>query len=134
MGHKMIKLMTIVAAIVLVLHGLIHFFGTVVYLKLGTIQGFGYKTTLLGGRWDLGESGMRVFGGLWAVAAIGFVAVAVALFSRWSGWKPVLVGVTLFSLVLTALDWNLAFAGVIINIIILAGLWLGPLIVTRFSR
>jgi hypothetical protein len=128
------KIMTIVAAIVLALHGLIHFFGTVVYLKLGTIQGFGYKTTLLGGRWDLGESGMRIFGGLWAVAAIGFVVMAVALFSGLSWWKPILVGVTLFSLVLTALDWKLAFAGVILNIVILAGLWLGPLIVSRFSR
>jgi len=36
------------------------------------------------------------------------------------------LGVTLLSLVLTALDWDVAFAGVILNIAILALLWLGP--------
>jgi len=40
---------------------------------------------LLGGRWDLGEGGIRVFGALWAAAAIGFVAAAAALLAGW-GW------------------------------------------------
>ena len=53
----MLKIMLIVATIVLVLHGLIHLMGTVAYLKLGVIQQLPYKTTVLGGRWDLGANG-----------------------------------------------------------------------------
>lgn len=94
-------------------------------MQLTTIEGMAYKTTLLGGRWDLGEAGIRVFGALWVVAAIGFAVAAVALLAGWGWWQPVLVGVTLFSLVLTALDWSNAFASVIINIVILAVVLLG---------
>lgn len=48
------------------------------------------------------------------MAAIGFVAAAVALLAGWGWWQPVLVGVTLFSLVLTALDWsNALLAGAV---------------------
>ena len=122
----MLKIIQIVAAIVLVLHGLIHLMGTAVYMKLAELEGFSYKTTLLGGRLDLGEGGIRVFGALWVVPAIGFVAVGVALLAGWEWWPPVLVAVTLFSLVLTALDWSVACAGAITNALILAIIWIGP--------
>jgi len=121
----MLTTMIIIASIVLILHGFIHLMGTTVYMKLGTIEALPYKTTLLGGRWELGEGGMWAFGALWAVAAIGFVAAAAALLAGWSWWQPALVAVALFSLALTALDWSTAYAGAIINIVILAvlGLW-----------
>jgi hypothetical protein len=122
----MLTTMIIIAAFVLVLHGLIHLMGTTVYMKLGTLEALPYKTTLLSGRWDLGEGGIRAFGALWAVAAIGFVVAAVALLAGWGWWQPTLIWVALFSLVLTALDWSNAYAGVIINIVILAVLALGP--------
>lgn len=67
------------------------------------------------------------------VPAIGFVVAAVALPAGWSWWQPVLVGVTLFSLVLTVVDWSNAFAGVIVNIAILAAVLLGPRIAGWFS-
>ena len=118
---------TIVASILLILHGLIHLMGTAAYMKLVEIDQLPYKTTVLGGRWELGPRGTTVYGALWAVAAIAFTVAAVALLSGWTWWQPVLIGVTLFSLILTALDWGVAYAGVIINIVILAVLWLGPL-------
>lgn len=111
--------MTILAAVVLVAHGLIHLMGTVVYLRLGEITGFAYKTTLLGGRWDLGAAGIGVFGALWAVAAIGFIVATIGLLTGSSWWQPVLIAVTIFSLILTALDSSLAFAGIALNIVIL---------------
>ncbi|MCE7986973.1 MAG: ABC transporter permease [Caldilinea sp. CFX5] len=122
----MFKLMVIVATIVLVLHGLIHLMGTASYLKLVEVQGLPYKTTVLGGRWDLGGNGISLFGALWLVPALGFVVAAVGLSLGAPWWQPLLLTVTLFSLVLTALDWNIAFAGVVVNLIILALLWLGP--------
>jgi hypothetical protein len=127
------KIIIIIAAIILALHGLVHLMGTAVYMKLAEIEGLTYKTTLLGGRWDLGEGGIGVFGVLWAVAAVGFVIAAVAWLVGWGWWQPVLVGVTLFSLVLTVLDWSNAFMGAIINVVILAVLWLGPRLAGWFS-
>jgi hypothetical protein len=114
--------------IILGLHGFIHLIGTAVYLKLTEVEGFSHKTTLLGGRWDLGDKCIRIFGALWVIPTVGFVLVAVTLLAGWGWWQPVLVGVTLFSLVLTLLDWKIAYAGAIINVIILAVLWLWPLI------
>lgn len=110
------KIMTMIVAIVLVLHGLVHLMGTVTHIKLGTVQGLTYQTTLLGGRWDLGESGIAVYGALWAAAAIGIVMATIAMLFGWDCWKPVLTGVTIFSLVLTAVDWKAASAGAILNI------------------
>lgn len=130
----MLKIMLIVATVVLVLHGLIHLMGTVAYMKLGVIQQLPYKTTVLGGRWDLGASGIAAYGVLWAVAAIGFVVAALAFWFGWAGRQPLLLGVTLLSLTLTALDWDVAFAGVILNIAILALLWLGPRLTSWFTR
>jgi len=123
------KTLSIVVVIVLILHGLIHLMGTVTYMKLGTVQGLTYKTTLLGGRWDLGEGGIRIYGTLWAVAAIGFILSAAALLFGWTWWKPILAGVAAFSLALTALDWKVASTGAILNIVILAWLSFYPGIV-----
>jgi hypothetical protein len=115
--------MKIIAIIILVLHGLIHLMGAVTYMQLGTVQGLAYKTTLLNGRWDLGMVGIGIYGALWGVTAIGFIALAAALPIRWDWWKPVLAGVAVFSLILTALDWKVASAGAILNLAILSWLW-----------
>jgi hypothetical protein len=114
------RVLVIVAAVVLVLHGVIHFMGTTAYFKLANVTGILYETTLLNGRWDVGDSGIRVFGVLWTVAALGFVAAAVALFAGSTWWRSMLLAVTGLSMVLTALDRNVAFAGFLVNLVILA--------------
>jgi hypothetical protein len=122
------KVLITVVAVVLFLHGLIHLMGTASYLKLAKVEGLAYKTTVLGGRWDLGAAGIAAFGVLWGVAALGFLIVALAFWSGWGWWQPALIGVTLVSLALTALDWDVAYAGVWINLAILLLLWLRPVI------
>lgn len=122
----MSKVLAYAAAAVLVLHGLIHLMGTTAYMKLGQVEGLPYKTTLLGGRWDVGEGGMWIYGALWAVAALAFVASAVAWQAHWPAWQTVLACTAVLSLVLTALDWERAFMGVAVNLAILAALWLAP--------
>ena len=116
--------MKIIAAIVLALHGLIHLMGTFAYLRILEIPSLPYKTIFLGGRIDLGEVGTGVFGALWGVAAIGFVVASIAMLTNRSWWRLVLLAVTLLSLVITILDSSLAFAGVVLNVVILLGLWL----------
>jgi len=44
------RLLVSLAALLLVLHGLIHLMGTTVCMRLGEIQGLPYKTMLFGGR------------------------------------------------------------------------------------
>lgn len=114
------RLLTYVGSIILFGHGMIHFLGTAVYFELADVAEFPYKTTLLGGAVNVGDVGMRVFGVLWAVAAIGFVAAAGAVLTDWDHW-PLLVGaVTVFSLLLTVLDYRVAYSGIVVNLGILA--------------
>jgi hypothetical protein len=120
------KLAVVIAALILVLHGAIHLMGTAVYLKLGQIQGLAYKTTVLDGRVDLGESGIRVFGVLWMVAAIAFGVAALALVLGWETWRPILLAATLVSLLVAALDWEVAFTGAIVDLGILIVAWVVP--------
>ena len=129
----MIKALTWAAALVLALHGLVHLMGTTVYMKLGTLEGLPYKTTLLDGRWDLGDGGIRVVGAVWAVAAAAFVAAAVGWVGGWDAWRPVLLGATLLSLVLTTLDATRAPVGIAVNLAILVLLWLAPQLVGRMA-
>jgi hypothetical protein len=98
--------------------------GTAVYMRLGEVRGLSYKTTLLGGRLDLGERGMLVFGASWVLPAIGFLAAALALLAGWDWWPAVLVVTTLLSLALTSLDWGNAFRGAVIDVAILVVLGL----------
>ena len=116
----------VAAAAGLLLHGLLHLLGTAVYLRLAEIAEFPYKTTVLGGAWDLGAVGIGIFGVLWAAAALGFGIAAVAYLQDWPTWRSLLAGVTLFSLVLTVLDWSVAYAGIVVNVAILIALLLVP--------
>jgi hypothetical protein len=106
-----------IAALGLIIHGLIYLMATIVYMKLGEIPGFNYKTTLLSRRWDLGVDGIRFFGALW---------IFPALLMNLSWWQSMLVPVTLFSLILTDVDWSIAYAGLIVNIAILGLVWWSP--------
>ena len=70
--------------------------------------------------------GIRFFGALWIFPAVGFIIIGIALLMGWRWWRSMLVPVTLFSLILTDVDWNLAYAGLIVNIAILSLVWWSP--------
>ena len=110
----------VIAALILALHGAIHLMGTVAYLRLGAIEGLPYKTTVLGGRIDLGERGIGAFGALWSVAALAFVVAAAAILLGWEVWGPVLLAAAIMSLLLAVLDWEVAFIGALVDIGIIA--------------
>ena len=123
-GTNMPRILLIFVALLLGIHGLIHLLGATVYLKLGEVQGLAYKTTVLGGRVDLGAGGIWVFGALWILPAIGFVAAALGLLEGWSWWGVALLAATIVSTVLTVLDWDVAFMGAIVDVAIVgAVLW-----------
>ncbi len=114
------------AAALVFMHGLIHLMGFTTYWQLAEIKELPYKTALLNGQWEVGDSGIRLFGALWLIATVGFVAAAYGLLTQQDWWQAVMWGAALLSLALTALDWTVAFMGVAINIVILALLIIMP--------
>lgn len=106
-------------SLILIIHGLIHLMGSSVYLKFAEIEGLPYKTNLLNGLWEVGSRGIAVFGILWIPAAVGFAVVGLVWLIRKTLPKSQILWITLFSLVLTGLDFSTAYAGILINVIVL---------------
>lgn len=116
----MVRTLSLVAAVVLFGHGLIHVMGTAVYAGHVELSGLPYKTTLLGGRWGVGETGIAVFGVLWLLPAAGFVIAAIELLMTGAVSVPLLFASSAMSLALISLDWSSAFAGAVVDLVILA--------------
>jgi hypothetical protein len=115
----MFKILPILFAILTLLHGLIHLLGFVAYFPLAKIPDLSYKTTLLGGNWEIGAGGIRLFSLFWLLAALGFVLAALLLLLNRSFWAPVLLVSACLSLALWFLDWQAAFRGAWIDLAIL---------------
>lgn len=116
------------AAFFIFAHGLVHLIGVVVYWQMADVEEFPpYKTTLLNGRWEIGDIGMRIYGLAWLIATLGFVVAAIGLVFRQDWWIPVLFTTSLFSLVVNALGWEWAKYGALLDILIL-----GVLIVPQY--
>ncbi|MHB1325646.1 MAG: hypothetical protein ACYDGS_01295 [Thermoleophilia bacterium] len=78
-----------------------------------------YRTTLLSGKADIGNAGIRIFGLFWLVAATAFIYVGAGAILGTPWWLNLLPGTTMFSLLLSILSWPESKIGVLINIIIL---------------
>jgi hypothetical protein len=118
-------MLPILIAIGLMLHGLIHLIGFVVNWQIVTIKDISYSTTVLAGKINLGDGGIRIVGVLWLLATIGYVVAGVGLLMLAPSWLGLTLWVTGFSLVLCILGWPEAQFGVYIDLIILAYLLFG---------
>ena len=105
---------------VLVVHGIAHLPGFAVPWQLVTSTEVPYRTTILAGRIDIGDSGARAVGLAWVVAAAAFIGLAWALWSGLPGTRTLIACAVAFSLVLCAAGWPDARIGVAANILILA--------------
>lgn len=115
----MIRVLFFVSLAVLTGHGLIHLMGFAAYWPLAEIAELPYKSSVAGGRWQLGSGGMRLFSALWLLAAAGFAAGAAGALIGSSWWRPVVLATAALSLIITVLDWENAFRGAIISLVIL---------------
>jgi hypothetical protein len=116
--------MHIVLAILFFVHGIAHVVGFLVYWKLIKSKEITYKTTLLNGRADVGNSGIRVFGALWLLADSAFTIAAVGVLLKAFWWIPLAHAAAIYSLLLCILGWPDSKIGVVVNIAILAYLLL----------
>ncbi len=109
-----------VLSLVLLGHGGAHLVGFVVPWRLATLKEMAYKTTILGGRVDLGAAGIRVVGVLWLLAAAAFLAAAGAFIFQAPWALPFTAAVSVVSLLLCAIEWPEARIGVFVNVGLLA--------------
>ena len=114
------------ASLIVLVHGLIHLMGTATYLKLATINELPYKTALLDGRWEIGDSGIRVFGVVWLIATVIFAVAAYGLAAKQDWWQAVMLIAGALSLVITVLDYKVAYAGIVVNIVIIVVTLINP--------
>ena len=112
-------------AFLLFAHGVAHVVGFLVPWRLiPESRSWAYKTTLLGGLVDVGDTGIRVVGVLYLVALAGFAVAAVAVATTQPWWWLLTLVVTVYSLLMTVLGWPEARIGVFLNVAIVAALLL----------
>ena len=112
--------MHLALAVLFALHGIAHWIGLIIDWRLTAFEGMPSDTTLLDGRIDAGELGIRVMGVLWMLTGIAFLVIAAATMVQLSWWRQAALGVTLFSLAMSLLHWPDARFGVYLNLGILA--------------
>ena len=109
-----------IAASVLALHGAIHLIGFVTPWRIATLEGFAYRTTVFNGALDVRDAGARVIGLAWLGLTVGFLTAGYGVW-RGTRWAVGLTGVlAVVSLVVCLLGLPETFAGVAIDVVILA--------------
>jgi hypothetical protein len=96
--------MRFILAALLGVHSIAHFVGFVFSRQIPTLADLPYKTTILAGRIDVGDGGIRAMGLLWLLGGLGFlVAVGLATNAPWL--VPFTAFMVAVSLVLCAIGW-----------------------------
>jgi hypothetical protein len=116
------------------LHGIVHLLGFALPWKIATIADAPYKTTLLAGRLDVGDVGMRIVGALWLATAIAFVAAGIGVLTVQPWWRAVAIVVAGVSFGLCVLAWPDAPIGVVLNLVLLALLLSGAALTASPGR
>ena len=109
-----------IAAVVLALHGVIHLIGFVSPWRIASLEGFAYRTTVLGGAQDVGDVGVRLIGLVWLGLTFGFLAAGYAVWRR-KLWAVGLTGVlAVVSLIVCVAGLPETAAGVAVDVVLLA--------------
>ncbi len=104
----------------LLAHGIAHLPGVAVAWRLLSSPDVPYHTVLLGGRVDIGDTGMRLMGLCWLACGAAFVVAAAAWWWQWPSASLVIAASAAASLLLCALEYRDAWIGLILNVVLLA--------------
>ena len=110
-----------------VVHGLVHLLWFVVPWRITTVDGLPYSTSVLAHRIDVGNAGIRVVGLLWLVATLGWVAAGFGLIFLAPWWQGLTIATALFSSALCIVGLPAAKYGLLINLVVLALVFLNGL-------
>jgi hypothetical protein len=112
--------MHIIFGIFLIAHGIAHLVGFVTYWKIASFEEMPYKTTLLSDRVDVGDAGIRIVGIFWLLTGLAFAVLGIGVITLQPWWYPLIIYLSIFSLLMCILGWPDARFGALINLIILA--------------
>jgi len=112
--------MRFLLAFVLFAHGVAHLVGMAGSWKLATFPDVPYQTSIVAGRIEVGDAGMRVVGALWLFAGLLFI-VAAAGVATTMPWAFRLTGICIaFSLAMCVTGWPQAHIGLWLNLALAA--------------
>ena len=111
-------MLRIALALLMALHGVAHLPGVVGSWRLAPLAGIPPHTTVLAGRLDVGEGGMRLLGAGWLLAALAFWVAAGGALTHRPWWMPAGVAAVALSVLLSVLELPYARVGVYVNVVI----------------
>lgn len=120
--------MRIALATLMIAHGIAHLARFAIPWRLAPRSGAPVRTTVLDGRIDIGEGGVRALGSLWLALAMAFCLAALGAFAATDWWLLVAFLAALVSMMLCLLEWPQARFGVGANLLVLGGLAAGTLV------
>lgn len=118
--------MNIAVGIYMFVHGFAHIVGFLVSWKLVDDKDNPYKTTVLGGTWDLGHTGIRVMGILWLITGVAFFLMTYGAIVHSGWWKNTTYFVTCLSLLMSIIALPDTKYGIVANVLLLLFLWFAP--------
>jgi hypothetical protein len=111
--------MKIALAILLIAHGFAHIVGFIVYWRISDFEEMTYKTTILNGKVNVKDTGIRIIGIVWLLLTICFIFIGIALIIGISLWEILALYISIISLLFCILCWPDSKIGVAVNILIL---------------
>lgn len=99
-------------------HGVAHLVGFFAAWRPGTFPELIHKTTVLSGRLDLGEAGIRILGIVWLLMAVAFGSTAVLIWLKGAAVGNLVMWVAAASVVLSVIEWPDSQIGVVVNLAI----------------
>lgn len=111
--------MRYVIAVLMLAHAVAHLPGFLVSWQLRAFPEMPFRTTVLGGLLDVGDTGMRIVGLGWLTLSIGFAVIAIGAFSRAPWWSQAAYVAIGLSTMLCLAGWPDARLGLVANVVIL---------------
>ena len=111
--------MKIALAIFLMAHGIAHMVGFIVYWQISDFEEMTYKTTILNGKVDIKDYGIRIVGIFWLLLALAFIFNGIVLIIGLSFWETLTLYISIISLIFCIICLPDSKIGVAVNIIIL---------------
>jgi hypothetical protein len=117
--------MRIAISLLFIAHGVAHLVGFVVPWKLMSTAELPYRTTVLGGVLDVGDSGARAVGIAWLVTALAFILIGPVMIVGGNVRTWTFVVLTL-SVVLCVIGWPDTRIGLAVNALLFGALLVAP--------